>query len=592
MPLALTGDGTKIFFERHAPAGAGADRPVIVALPVMGTSGQLYANAVQPGVEAGYAVVTIDHRGSGRSGRSQGPWSTAIGADDVVAVLDEIGIERAHISGASLGGMVAQEVALRHPGRTGALVLFATTGGWPRLDLISPLAILRLARSTFRSARRPLSVDSRVERALRVWFSADFAEKAHPGGPAWEALRTIFEEMEEASPDSRRGQLLAALRHSTWRRLPQISAPTLVQHGGDDKVISWRAGERLARMIPQAEFHLWPGAGHALGLEIPGRSYRLGLRFLSQHDHLIDSKRHRKQEVAMASKQTEARAKHRRDESKSGNELVYEEHDAVARVMLNRPKSRNALSMQLSQELIDALARVAKSTKLKALVITGAGGTFSAGDDITEMEQWGDPNDVMRRVRQYQGMANQIEELDKMTIAAVDGYAVGGGLELTMACDFVIATERACWGMPEIDSGITPGWGGTTRMARLIGRRMTKEINFIGALHSARRAVELGLWNRVVPDDELEQEVGSLLAVLSSKNQQALRQLKLIINRGVEADLYTAQGFEVLSAGLTGAVNGAWEVADSDRGMGVQSFAEKGEMWQSRRALARHFWAD
>jgi enoyl-CoA hydratase/carnithine racemase len=207
------------------------------------------------------------------------------------------------------------------------------------------------------------------------------------------------------------------------------------------------------------------------------------------------------------------------------------------------------------------------------------------------MDQWGDANDVMRRVRLYQGMANQIEELDKMTIAAVDGYAVGGGLELTMACDFVIATDRACWGMPEIDSGITPGWGGTTRMSRLIGRRMTKEVNFIGALHSARRAVELGLWNRVVPDDELEQEVEALLSVLSSKNQQALRQLKLIINKGVEADLYTAQGFEVLSAGLTGAVNGAWEVEDSDRGMGVQSFAERGELWQSRRALARDFWA-
>ena len=133
-----------------------------------------------------------------------------------------------------------------------------------------------------------------------------------------------------------------------------------------------------------------------------------------------------------------------------------------------------------------------------------------------------------------------------------------------MACDFVVATERALWGMPEVDVGITPGWGGTTRMARLIGRRMTKEVNLLGALHPAARAVQLGLWNRVVPDDQLEAEVDALVEVLLSKNQQAVRQLKFIINRGVEADLYTAQGFEALSAGLTGAVNGGWDVPDAD----------------------------
>jgi len=189
-------------------------------------------------------------------------------------------------------------------------------------------------------------------------------------------------------------------------------------------------------------------------------------------------------------------------------------------------------------------------------------------------------------------MANTLEELDKLTIAAVDGFAVGGGLEITMACDFVVATRRAVWGMPEVDVGITPGWGGTTRMARLIGRRMTKEVNLIGALHPAERAVQLGLWNRSVADLELEAEVDALVEVLLSKNQQAARQLKFIINRGVEADLYTAQGFEALSAGLTGAVNGAWEVEDADAGDGVDAFVDKGELWQQRRGLAREFWSD
>ena len=226
------------------------------------------------------------------------------------------------------------------------------------------------------------------------------------------------------------------------------------------------------------------------------------------------------------------------------------------------------------------------------LVIDGAGATFCAGDDIAEMALWGDANQIMRRVRGYQRMADALADLDKVTISAVDGYAVGGGLEITMACDFVVATRRARWGMPEVDVGITPGWGGTTRMARLIGRRMAKEINLIGALHPASRAVSLGLWNRVVDDDRLAAEVDALVQVLLSKNQQAVRQLKFMIDKGVEADLHTAQGFEALSAGLSGAVNGAWQVADADQSLGVGSFVAKGELWRARRDSARDFWTD
>jgi len=272
--------------------------------------------------------------------------------------------------------------------------------------------------------------------------------------------------------------------------------------------------------------------------------------------------------------------------------MIYEEEGDLARVTLNRPRVRNALSMKLSDELVSAIERVRKSRAIKILVIRGAGDHFCAGDDISEMPKWGNANDVMRRVRYYQDMANELEELDKITIAAVDGFAVGGGLEITMACDFVIATERARWGMPEVDVGITPGWGGTTRLARLIGRRLTKEINFIGALHPARRAVALTLWNRVVPNDSLEAEVERLVEVLRSKNQQGLRQLKFMINRGVECDLYTAQGFEALSAGLTGAVSGAWQIDDADQGSGVPGFADKNDLWNRRRRLAKDFWTD
>ena len=272
--------------------------------------------------------------------------------------------------------------------------------------------------------------------------------------------------------------------------------------------------------------------------------------------------------------------------------LIYEEQDRVARIILNRPEVMNALSMKLSDELVQVIEIVRQSTKLKFLVIKGAGDNFCVGDDIKEMIKWGDANDITRRARYYQNMANQLEELDKITIAAVDGFAVGGGLEITMAVDFVIATERSKWGMPEVDVGITPGWGGTTRLARLIGRRRAKEINLIGALHPAKKAVEWNLWNRVVPDDQLDYEVENLLEVLHSKHQQGMRQLKFIINRGVECDLYTAQGFEALSAGLTGAVNGMWKVKDADQGKGILGFSSKDSLWQTRRRLARDFWVD
>jgi len=270
--------------------------------------------------------------------------------------------------------------------------------------------------------------------------------------------------------------------------------------------------------------------------------------------------------------------------------LIYEEKDKVAWITLNRPEVLNALSMKLSDEFVAAIEIVRESKKLNFLVIKGAGDNFCVGDDITEMPRWGDANLIMRRARYYQNMANQLEELDKITIAAVDGYAVGGGLEITMACDFVIATERSKWGMPEVDVGITPGWGGTTRLARLIGRRRAKEINILAALHPGKKAVEWNLWNRLVPNDQLDSEVDKLLEVLKTKNQQAVRQLKFIINRGVECDLYTAQGFEALSAGLTAAVNGFWKVRDADQAKGIMGFLRKDGLWETRRGLAKNFW--
>ena len=273
---------------------------------------------------------------------------------------------------------------------------------------------------------------------------------------------------------------------------------------------------------------------------------------------------------------------------------ILEEKGDVATLTLNRPEVVNCLSFQLSDELVAVFEHVRRSKTIKYLVIRGAGGNFCSGDDLKEMSlgHWGDSNEYFHRVRYYQWMAYTLEELDKITIAAVDGYAVGGGLELTMCCDFVIATKRAKWGMPEVDWGITPGWGGTTRMSRFINRRRTKEINMLAALQPARKAVDWGLWNRVVPNDGLDAEVEALLTLLRAKSQQTLRQLKFIINKNVETDLYTAQAFEALSAAWTASVNGWADVPDADKGEGLKAFREKTALLDKRRGLGRDFWTD
>lgn len=276
--------------------------------------------------------------------------------------------------------------------------------------------------------------------------------------------------------------------------------------------------------------------------------------------------------------------------------MIYEEENDLAIVTLNRPEVMNALSVDLSREFCETMEYIRDQKHLHIVVIKGEGGNFCVGDDLTEMSTgaWGDPNEVVRRVRYYQHMANTLEELDKITIAAVEGSCVGGGLEITMACDFVICTESTRWGMPEVDWGITPGWGGTTRMARLIGRRMTKEINLLGALHPAQRGLDLGLFNRVVGDSELGAATDELVELLKLKNQQGLRQLKFIINKNVEADLHTAQAFEVLQAGYTSSVLMSGSVSDSDSVHGWDAYANRdpNSIIKQRREKSIRFWTD
>ena len=279
-------------------------------------------------------------------------------------------------------------------------------------------------------------------------------------------------------------------------------------------------------------------------------------------------------------------------------EISFERsHDGrVATITWDPPKPMNPLSVKLTDELVAAIEEAHADERLNVVVLRGAGGVFSVGDDLIEMNEgaWGDPNQVMRRIRFYQRFAQSIEELDKVTIAVAEGYVLGGGLEITMACDLVLCADDMRWGMPEVDSGMTPGWGGTTRMIRLIGRRRTKEINLIGALQSAERGVEWGLFNHAVPASEVEGELERLIDVLLAKNQQTLRQLKFVMNKNADADMGTALAFEAMNEFMTSAVNWRSEtppVPDAEPGDGLEAFATKNDLWQRRRGLAIDFWS-
>jgi 3-oxoadipate enol-lactonase len=231
---------------------------------VMGfaANGRLWAPAVRRTIAAGYEVITFDNRGCGRSSTPWHPYTTRTMARDAVAVLDELGIEQAHVGGASLGGMIAQELALEFSERVSSLVLLATTGGFRRLDWAPRHGLLHVLDALLRSLRRGSDLERGVRDFLRMAASEEFAAQCRPGDEIWETVAAMLEDS-----TGQRGlalQLLACLRHSTWSRLPRLTLPVQVHHGRADPLIPLAASRELARRIPGARFELHPGAGHAL----------------------------------------------------------------------------------------------------------------------------------------------------------------------------------------------------------------------------------------------------------------------------------------------------------------------------------------
>ncbi|HEY5995897.1 MAG TPA: enoyl-CoA hydratase-related protein [Candidatus Deferrimicrobiaceae bacterium] len=239
----------------------------------------------------------------------------------------------------------------------------------------------------------------------------------------------------------------------------------------------------------------------------------------------------------------------------------------IATVTINRPKSLNALSPATMRELKSALEEIAGRDDVGVVVLTGAGEkAFVAGADISEMRSFSAAQ-ALEFALFGQGVLELIERMPQPVIGAINGFALGGGCELAMACDILVASENAKFGQPEVNLGIIPGYGGTQRLARLVGRNIAKELVLTGDMITAQRAYEIGLVNRVVPAADLLGAARDIAGRILGKGPFAIRTAKMAINRGLDLDLGNACALEA-SAFAVG-------FSTDDRREGMAAFLEK-----------------
>ncbi len=247
--------------------------------------------------------------------------------------------------------------------------------------------------------------------------------------------------------------------------------------------------------------------------------------------------------------------------------ILLEAADRIATITINRPKSLNALNPATMRELRDAFGSIAAREDIGVVLLTGAGDkAFVAGADIAEMSRF---NALQALDFSLDGHAvlELIERLPQPVIGVVNGYALGGGCELAMACDILVAADTARLGQPEVNLGIIPGYGGTQRLARLVGRNLAKELVLTGDMITAQRAWEIGLVNRVVPAADLMKTAREIAAKILAKGPVAVRTAKLAMNRGLDLDLSNANALE---ASLF-----ATCFSSEDRAEGMKAFLEK-----------------
>jgi enoyl-CoA hydratase len=237
---------------------------------------------------------------------------------------------------------------------------------------------------------------------------------------------------------------------------------------------------------------------------------------------------------------------------------------AVRIITVNRPDKLNALNRDTLNELTLAFAQAAQDDAVRAVVLAGAGDkAFVAGADIAEMNGY-TPVQAQGFSRAGQRLMSSIERLGKPVVARIQGFALGGGMELAMACDLVIASEKARFGQPEINLGIIPGFGGTQRLARRIGAPRAREMIYGGDMIDAETARQWGLVNRVVKPEELLGETRKLAAAFAAKPPVAIAQAKLAIRHGLDVDLESGLRLEAEAFAVT--------FSTTDRSEGMTAF--------------------
>jgi enoyl-CoA hydratase len=229
--------------------------------------------------------------------------------------------------------------------------------------------------------------------------------------------------------------------------------------------------------------------------------------------------------------------------------LKIQKQDGIATIELYRPQKMNSLNVEMRHELEACLKELANDPNIRAVVITGGDEIFCAGADISEIAGTSSAEEAYKHAREFQILFDRLESLPQPVIGAVSGYALGGGCELALACDFCIASETAKFGLPEIKIGAFPGGGGTQRLPRAIGIAKAKEMILLGDPINAEQALAAGLVLKVVPKDRLMVEVRSFAAKIAALPRLALQASKMLINKSQEIDLATGLEFEARTFG-------------------------------------------
>lgn len=230
--------------------------------------------------------------------------------------------------------------------------------------------------------------------------------------------------------------------------------------------------------------------------------------------------------------------------------VLIDREDGIAILTINRAEKYNALNVEVEADISAALDELGRDQDVHAIIITGAGNkAFVSGADIEWMGDLRSSRDAVAASRHSQCLTLKIEKLPKPVIAALNGYTLGEGLELAMACDIRIAADTAKMGQPEINLGLIPGCGGSQRLPRFVGKGMAKLLIFSGEMVDAHEALRLGLVERVVPPSELMDEAKSLATKLAGKPPLALAAAKQVVNVGMELDLERALSMESLEFG-------------------------------------------